>query len=275
MTIPDIASATNARIKALVRLRNRRERDEARRFVIEGYRELTRALDGGITIETLFVCPELYLGPNDAALVVRASEGGAEIVTVAEAPFRKASYRDRPEGLLGVAEQFDTSLARLDLSGNPLVLVAEGIEKPGNLGTMLRTAEAAGATGVIVADATTDPFNPNVVRASLGTLFTVPLAIAASAEALGALRAAGIRVVATTPAGEAAHFATDLTGPTALVVGSEQYGLSTAWLEGADQRIVIPMPGSVDSLNAAMAAGIVLFEAVRQRAIASSADDTG
>ncbi|OFW66599.1 MAG: hypothetical protein A2Z12_08155 [Actinobacteria bacterium RBG_16_68_21] len=275
MTVPDISSAANPRIKALVRLRNRRERDAAGRFLIEGYRELARAIDGGVSIETLFTCPELYLGDNDVGLAARVVATGAELVAVAEEPFRKASYRDRPEGLLAVAVQFPTGIDRLDLTGTPLLLVAEGIEKPGNLGTMLRTAEAAGATGVIVADATTDPFNPNVVRASLGTLFTVPLAIAASAEALGALRAAGIRVVATTPAGEAAHFATDLTGPTALVVGSEQYGLSTAWLEGADQRIVIPMPGSVDSLNAAMAAGIVLFEAVRQRAIASSADDTG
>ena len=274
VTIPDIASATNARIKALVRLRNRRERDEAHRFVIEGYRELTRALAGGITIEKLFVCPELYLGPNDAALVVRASEGGAEIVTVAEAPFRKASYRDRPEGLLGVAEQFDTSLARLDLSGNPLVLVAEGIEKPGNLGTMLRTAEAAGASGVLVVDPTTDPFNPNVVRASQGTLFTVPLAVGSTPDAIATLRAAGVAIVATTPSATLPHHGADLSRPCAIAVGSEQYGLSKEWIEAADDRVVIPMPGSVDSLNAAMAAGIVLFEAVRQRAISGAPGDS-
>ena len=268
VTGPDIVSAANDRIKALVRLRDRRERDAVRRFLIEGHRELARALDAEITLETLFTCPELHLGVNDARLVTRAADGGAEIVTVAEAPFRKASYRDRPEGLLAVAEQFDIGIGRLDLSGTPLLLVAEGIEKPGNLGTMLRTAEAAGASGVIVADQTTDPFNPNVVRASLGTLFTVPLAVTSTDEAIAALHRAGVVIVATTPAGDTAHFATDLTRPTAIVVGSEQYGLSARWLETADVRVVIPMPGSVDSLNAAMAAGIVLFEALRQRAVA-------
>ena len=274
MTTPQITSATNSRIKTLVRLRNRRERDDARRFLIEGYRELTRALDAGVSIETLFTCPDLHLGPNDAALVERAATAGAEVVTVASGPFRKASYRDRPEGLLAVAAQFDTGLTRLDLTGTPLVLVAEGIEKPGNLGTMLRTAEAAGASGVIVADPTTDPFNPNVVRASLGTLFTVPLAVASTTDAISFLRGSGITIVATTPVGDSPHYAPDYTPASAVVVGSEQYGLSREWLEAADVRVVIPMPGSVDSLNAAMAAGIVLFEAVRQRTIAGQAPGT-
>jgi TrmH family RNA methyltransferase len=266
VTIPDITSPANDRIKGLVRLRNRRERDALGRFVVEGYRELTRALDGGVAIETLFTCPDLYLGTNDVALAERAAGGGAEIVTITEEAFRKASYRDRPEGLLAVAEQFDTGIQRIDLAHTPLVLVAEGIEKPGNLGTMLRTAEAAGCAGVLIADPTTDPFNPNVVRASLGTLFTVPISVTDTGGAIAALRSHGVSIVATTPAGDIPHFATDLTGPCAVVVGSEQYGLTGAWLEAADVRAVIPMPGSMDSLNAAMAAGIVLFEAVRQRA---------
>ena len=274
MTTPQITSATNSRIKTLVRLRNRRDRDDARRFLIEGYRELTRALDAGVSIETLFTCPDLHLGPNDAALVERAATAGAEVVTVAAGPFRKASYRDRPEGLLAVAAHFDTGLARLDLTGTPLVLVTEGIEKPGNLGTMLRTAEAAGASGVIVADPTTDPFNPNVVRASLGTLFTVPLAVASTTDAISFLRGSGVTIVATTPVGDSPHYAPDYTPASAVVVGSEQYGLSREWLEAADVRVVIPMPGSVDSLNAAMAAGIVLFEAVRQRTIAGQTPGT-
>lgn len=265
MTDP-IVSTTNSQVKTLVRLRNRRERDRSERFVIEGYRELTRAVAAGIVIETLYVCPGLYLGDNEPALVDAIATTGATVVPVAEQPFRKASYRERPEGLLAVAHQFPTGLDRLDLTGSPLLLVVESIEKPGNLGTMLRTAEAAGAAGVIVADPTTDPFNPNVVRASLGTLFTVPLAVTSSAEAITTLRTHGIRLMATTPAGAIPHHAADLTGAVAIVVGSEQYGLSDAWLAAADERIVIPMPGSVDSLNAAMAAGIVLFEALRQRA---------
>ena len=260
-----ITSLSNERIKSLVRLRNRRERDRTGRFLIEGFRELSRAADAGITLDTLFTCPPLYLGDNEDGLVSRWRAAGAEIVEVAEEPFRKASYRDRPEGLLAVAAQFPVSLDRLGLPSEPLLLVAESIEKPGNLGTMIRTAEAAGADAVVVCDPATDPFNPNVVRASLGTLFAVPLAVASTAETRDWLRAHGIRSLAATPAATVAHHDADLTGAVALVIGSEQYGLTDAWLDGADQGIVIPMPGSADSLNAAMSAGILLFEAVRQR----------
>jgi TrmH family RNA methyltransferase len=130
---------------------------------------------------------------------------------------------------------------------------------------MLRTAEAAGTAAVVAADPTTDPFNPNTVRASLGTLFGVPLAVADSPAVVAWLRSRDIRILAATPAGAAAHWDADMRGAVALVIGSEQYGLSDVWMEAADQRVVIPMPGSVDSLNAAMAAGILLFEAVRQR----------
>ena len=262
MTEP-ITSATNPRIKRLVRLRTRRERDRSGRFPVEGYRELRRAAAAGITVETLFVCPDLYLGENENALVSDLRSAGTEIVDVSEEAFRKAAYRDRPEGLLGVAATFDVSLDRLDLPPDPLLLVVEAIEKPGNLGTMLRTAEAAGADAVVVADATTDVFNPNVVRASLGTLFTVSLAVATSDESRRFLDDRGIRTVATTPDASTPHTEADLTGPVAVVVGSEQYGLTADWLDG--ETVVIPMPGSVDSLNAAMAAGIVLFEALRQR----------
>jgi TrmH family RNA methyltransferase len=262
---PSITSSANPRIKELVRLRTRRERDRSGLFLIEGYRELSRALAGGVRPATLYCCPALYLGGNEDALVEQARRTGAEVLTVAEAPFRKASYRDRPEGLLAVARQFPTDLEPLDPGTDPLFLVVEGIEKPGNLGTMLRTAEAAGAAAVIVCDPTTDPFNPNVVRASLGTLFSLPLAMADTPTTLAWLRRRGVRTVATTPSATLAHWEADLTGPVAVAVGSEQYGLSDSWIEAADQRVLIPMPGSVDSLNAAMAAGIVLFEAVRQR----------
>jgi TrmH family RNA methyltransferase len=261
-----ITSPANPRIKQLVRLRERRERDRSSLFLVEGYRELGRALEAGVELTELYCCPDLYLGGNEQALAEDARRAGAEVVPVAEAPFRKASYRDRPEGLLGVARQFPTSPARLAPGRDPLLLVVEAIEKPGNLGTMLRTAEAAGAAAVVVCDPATDPFNPNVVRASLGTLFTVPLAVADTPGAIARLHELGIRTVATTPSASQAHWEADLTGPVAVVVGSEQYGLSDAWLAAADCRVVIPMPGTVDSLNAAMAAGIVLFEAVRQRA---------
>ena len=263
-----ITSPANPRIKHLVRLRERRERDQSGLFLIEGYRELSRALEGGVELTELYSCPSLYLGEHEGALVEAAIAAGAELVPVAESPFRKASYRDRPEGLLGVARQFPTGLERLQPGPDPLLLVVEAIEKPGNLGTMLRTAEAAGAAAVVVCDPATDPFNPNVVRASLGTLFSVPVVVGDTPGAIARLRALGIRTVATTPSASLAHWEADLTGPVAVVVGSEQYGLSAPWLEAADLRVVIPMPGSVDSLNAAMAAGVVLFDAVRQRAAA-------
>jgi TrmH family RNA methyltransferase len=263
--IDPVTSPTNPRIKALVRLRNRRERDRTGTFIIEGFRELRRAVDHGIRIVELYACPELYLGGNEDALVHDAAESGATIVPVALEPFRKASYRDRPEGLLAVAEHFPVDIERLDPPDPALLLVAESIEKPGNLGTMLRTADAAGVDAVIVCDPTTDPFNPNVVRASLGTLFTVPLAVAGSEAAIAWLRERNIRSYATTPDAARPHWDVDLGVSSAVVVGSEQYGLSQTWLEAADERVIIPMPGAVDSLNAAMAAGIVLFEAVRQR----------
>ncbi len=260
-----ITSTTNPRVKALVRLRDRRERDRTGTFLVEGYRELSRAVEAGVALRTVYTCPALHLGPNEPELLGAAEAAGAEILELAEAPFRKASYRDRPEGLLAVAEQFDVGLDGLDLAGDALVLVVESIEKPGNLGTMLRTADAAGATGVVVCDPTTDPFNPNVVRASIGTLFAVPLAVADTKEAIRVLREEGVRTVATTPDTSMPHWEADLRGPAALVIGSEQYGLSDAWLGGADEKVRIPMAGRADSLNAAMAAGIVLFEAVRQR----------
>lgn len=265
MSEPEITSATNPRIKALVRLRKRRERDSLGRFLIEGFRELTRAVDAGITLDELYVARGLFLGHNEDELVARIARTGTAIHEVGDAPFQRASYRDRPEGLLAVARQFPAAISDLDLSGNPLVLVAEAIEKPGNLGTMLRTADAAGVSSVIVADPTTDPFNPNVVRASLGTLFTVPIAVTDSATAIETLKSHGVTILAATPDGAVAHHSVDLTGAVALVVGSEQYGLSQDWLEAADRRIAIRMPGAVDSLNTAMAAGILLFEAVRQR----------
>lgn len=260
-----ITSLQNPRIKSLVRLRKRRERDHTGRFLIEGYRELRRAVDRRLPLETLYVCEELFLGSNEPQLIKDAAALGAEIVGVGADPFAKVSYRDRPEGLIAVARQFDTDLDSLPSAPDPLVLVVESIEKPGNLGTMLRTADAAGVTAVIVADPTTDPFNPNVVRASLGCLFTVPLAVSTTDQAMEWLAAAQIRSVATTPDTAALHWQADLTGPVAIIVGSEQYGLSGEWLDRADTLVRIPMGGEADSLNAAMAAGVVLFEAVRQR----------
>ena len=158
-----VTSPTNPKVKRLVRLRNRRNRDAEGVFLIEGFRELSRAADTGTRIDELYVCEDLFLGTNEPALVDRIASAGSRCHFLAPTPFRKVAYRDRPEGLLAVAPQFDTRLSQLDLPQDALLLVAEAIEKPGNLGTMMRTADAAGAAAVVVADPTTDPYNPNVV----------------------------------------------------------------------------------------------------------------
>lgn len=261
-----ISSVHNPRIKQVLKLRRRPQRDKLGRLLIEGYRELKRALDNGWNPDVLFFCPVLFQGTNEPALLERCRKAGAKLFECSEAVFRKIAYRDRPEGLLALAPPIRRGLADLALSRNPLVLVAERIEKPGNLGTMIRSADAAGADAVIVSDPTTDVNNPNVVRASIGTLFAVPVATADSEAALAWLKQRGIRVVAATPAAPTEYTETDLTLPTALVVGSEQYGLQSIWLERADVRVRIPMRGQGDSLNVATAATILLYEAVRQRA---------
>jgi len=252
-------------VKYLVRLRSRRTRDADGRFLIEGYRELSRAVAKGVLIEEVGYCQSLFLGSNEPALLAMAQAHGATLVEYDEAPFRKVSYRDRPEGLIALARQFPTGLDDLSLPAAPLLLLVESIEKPGNLGTMLRTADAAGVDAVIVTDPTTDPFNPNVVRASIGCLFVVPVAIAGSPETIAWLRHRGIRLVATTPRADRLHWDVRYSGAFAIAVGSEQYGLSDTLLDAADELVRIPMHGDADSLNAAMAAGVVLYEALRQR----------
>lgn len=267
MTAPVITSPANPAVKRLVKLRSRRRRDQEGVFIIEGYRELAKAAAVNLAVDELYVCEELFLGANEPALAARIEASGARLRRLAPAPFRKAAYRDRPEGLLAVAPQFDTSLRRLRLPADPLLLVVEAIEKPGNLGNMLRTADAAGAAAVVAADPGTDPFNPNAVRSSIGSLFTVPLAVCSSAEAREWLESRGVRPVAASPAAASPLWEIDLTGPTAAAVGSEQYGLSGPWLDGRYPAARIPMAGAADSLNAAAAAAVLLFEAVRQRSV--------
>ncbi len=259
-----ISSPQNSRVKALVRLRTRRERERKATFLVEGYRELRRALAWKGQIEAVYCCPPLFLGDNEEKLLSEAAQA-AEVVEMSEAAFRKVAYRDRPEGLLAVLRQPSLPLSRLRLGAEPLVLVVESVEKPGNLGAMLRTAEAADADAVVVADPATDVFNPNVVRASLGSLFTVPLAVAEGREALDWLRQSNLRVISTSPAAREPCWKTDLSGRVAVVIGTEQYGLSDLWLDGADHKVSIPMSGTVDSLNAGSAAAVLLFEARRQR----------
>jgi TrmH family RNA methyltransferase len=265
MPVEIITSLQNARLKRLVRLRDRRARDEEKAFLVEGYREVRRALERKVALEGLYFSREWFLGENEPALLASAEAAGAELIELSKYAFAKVAYRERPDGILAVAPQWSRSLGDLELPKDPFILVVEAIEKPGNLGTILRSADAAGCHAVIVCDPVTDLFNPNVVRASTGVLFSVPCVVEESASVHAWLKGRGIRTVATTPAATSLYTDSDLRGPLAVIMGSEQYGLSEFWLKNADLPVRIPMAGQADSLNVAMAALITLFEAVRQR----------
>ena len=260
-----ITSLQNPRIKQLVRLRERRERDEAGVFLIEGYREIRRALEKGVQPREFYFSPDWFLGENEPALIEQARAAGAHLFELSKDAFAKVAYRERPDGLLALAPQWKRGFDDLKLGPNPFLLVCESIEKPGNLGTILRSADAAGCDAVIVCDPVTDLFNPTVVRASTGVLFSVPVVVSDSATVHAWLKAKGIRTAATTPHTTNLYTQTDLRGPLAIIMGSEQYGLSEFWMKGADLLVRIPMAGQADSLNVAMATIITLFEAVRQR----------
>lgn len=251
-----ITSTANPLVKDLARLRTPRHRRSAGRFLIEGRRPLEMAFGAGVRVDQVVVCPELG---------GRAGDWPVDVVEMTEAPFRKVSVRQKPDGVLGVARLLDTGLPPAPTNGPLLVLVAEAVEKPGNLGAMLRTADATGVAVVMVTDPTTDIHNPNVVRASQGALFTVPVAITTMPEALAWLDTHSIRLVALSPAAATTLWETDLTGRVAVAVGSESPGLSPPLTAAAETTVMLPMQGSVDSLNVSVVAAVALFEACRQR----------
>ncbi len=257
-----LTSSQNPKIKSLLRLRDKKERDKTALFLVEGYRELKRAIDSGVGFESLFICPELFLGSNEPSLIRQFNTAVFELPSFL---FRKISYRDRPDGLIGVAHQMKTKLEMLKKSSPSLYVIAEAIEKPGNLGTILRSSDAVGADAVIVCDRCTDIYNPNVVRASVGTLFTLRVVEAEGIEVLKWLRSQKIQIVAATPSAETPFTEASLSGDVAIVVGTEQLGLTQQWLEAADMCVKIPMEGIADSLNVAMATTLLLYEALRQR----------
>lgn len=249
-----ISSEQNDIVKHLVRLRSRRHRDRDGLFVIEGARIVARALATGVDIVEMFVCPDLG----------GALPGTNSVTEMTEAPFRKASIRQNPDGVMALAHHLDTRLERL--AHGTCVMVVEALEKPGNLGAILRTADAVGVDALVCCDPTTDIHNPNVVRASQGALFSVPLAVADVDATLTWLRAGGISLVATSPGADADLWDADLTGPVAIAVGAEADGLTRSLLARADVTVRIPMRGTtVDSLNASVSAAVVLYEVVRQR----------
>ncbi len=272
--MPDviITSPSNARLKDLLALRRRRVREELAETLLEGLEETELALDAGVAPRAIYHCPELMLDPDvGAALVERARAAGAEVVELGRTAFEKVAYREGPDGILARVPSPGLALDDVELPPDALVLYCEGVEKPGNLGAMLRTADAAGVALVISADPVTDWGNPNVIRGSKGTVFSVPVAAAPSTEALDWLRRHGVAVVATTPDTDVLHTEADLTGSIAIGVGSEKYGLIEDTLARADRRVRIPMVGKANSLNVATSAAIVVYEAVRQRDLAREA----
>ena len=266
MPEPELTSLRNPRVRAAADLRERRARDEAGLTLVDGVRELDRAIAGGARVVEVFI-DDARLGPEGAAVLARAVRAGATAVPVSAAVLDRLAFGDRNEGLVATVRIPDLALDVLALPANPLVVVVEGIEKPGNLGAVLRSADAAGADGVIAADPRTDLYNPNAVRASLGTLFTVPVAAGSSAEVRAYLGAASVRIVTARVEAEILYTDADLRGPLAIVLGSESDGLTDAWLGDDVLALRLPMLGAADSLNVSVAAAVLLYEARRQRGL--------
>jgi TrmH family RNA methyltransferase len=253
-----ISSPSNPRIKAFAGLKKARNRSATGLFLIEGEREVERAIAAGVALDTLLVCDDLVTRPlPDVA-------DSVAVLQLTRQPMTKVSVRQNPAGVIAVARRFDSRLSDLSLGPRPLVLVAEAVEKPGNLGAMMRTAEAVGADAIVIADSTTDVFNPNVVRASQGALFMVPLAVASSREVVDWVEQNSLRLFGGYPEAVTEMWDVDMTGPTAIVVGAEDVGLSSVWDEIA-APVRIAMAGAADSLNASVSAALMLYEAVRQR----------
>lgn len=276
----ELTSADNPRVKAVVRLREHRHRRESGLLVAEGLREIGRARAAGLAVRELYWSQAMIAEDKRAeveALATACAGERALVARVNEALMNKMAYTQNPPGLLAVMEQpawsrvaLGEALGMLGLpeiaGAGEMWLVAVGIEKPGNLGAMVRTADAAGCTGVLVADGVVDAFNPNAIRASTGAVFTLPVLGATGEETRQMLRARGVKIMATTPEGASAHSRVDWRGPVAVIIGAEDRGLDSGWLQAAAGRVGIPMAGRMtDSLNASVAAGVVLFEARRQR----------
>ena len=293
-----ITSAKNPKIKNLLQLQEKsRARREQGLFVVEGRRELEHCLSAGFTVRTLFVCPEIADGLTEEGVVSQISghprpdkrEGPAGeasgrgrseaeaicdtipsavkplVIEIPAQLYRKVAYRESTEGIIAEVEYKSLKLEDLKLPGNPLIMVLESVEKPGNLGAVLRSADAAGVDAVIFCDPLTDLYNPNLIRASIGAIFTVPTVAASSEETIAFLKARDIQILTAQLQDSSLYYDVDMRRGTALVMGTEATGLTDVWRQAASAHIRIPMLGRLDSLNVSVSAAILLFEAVRQR----------
>lgn len=288
MRIETITSAQNRKVKELLTLVEKsKARSAAGLFVVEGQRELGHCLDAGFIPETLFICGDVMAVQNNAvngaktghlAENIEGKDGLDALIAKAEALnprlgvvqipaflYEKVAYRGSTEGIIAEVHSVPRALEDLRLGERPLVMVLESVEKPGNLGAVLRSADAAGADAVIVCDPLTDIWNPNLIRSSVGAVFSVPVAVCTSADAIAFLKKRGIRILTAQLQDSEWYYDTDMTGATALVMGTESTGLTQAWRDSADAHIKIPMLGRLDSLNVSVSAAVLLYEAVRQR----------
>ncbi|MDR3094872.1 MAG: RNA methyltransferase [Bacteroidales bacterium] len=260
-----ISSIQNPGIKALLKLDKAHERRKQGLFVMEGSRELSLAVAGGVVVRQLFVCEEMLSEPSLS--LVRSLNVPTE--TVSAAVFEKLTYRSGSDGIVALAVARRLSLSAIRLSANPFVIVLESVEKPGNLGAIMRTADAARADAVIVCDPQTDIFNPNTIRSSIGCVFTQQIAVCTSEEAYRWMTEGGMNIHAAELSAAKWYYDTDFTVPSAIVMGTEAAGLTDFWLRNATSRIKIPMRGQIDSLNVSVSTAILTFEAMRQRKFTS------
>lgn len=258
-----ITSLQNSKIKNIIRLHKAQERKEQQLFLVEGRKEIELALSAGYNMFSIFFCPELFEPNFNINAVLNKVENSFEITSEV---FAKIAYREKSDGLMGVFKQRHLSINQLSAGNNPLIIVLESVEKPGNLGAILRTADAASVSAVIVCDPRTDIFNPNIVRSSLGCLFTNKVVVCSNDEALHFLKKNNINIYSAALHPESKQYDQfDYKKPTAIVMGTEADGLSKFWLNNCNEKIIIPMLGKIDSLNVSNSTAILAYEIMRQR----------
>ena len=260
-----ITSLHNPKIKYAASLRESRQRKKDRVMLVEGRDEIVMALESGAKPQMLFYCFDFFGEGDHSSLMEQIVQRGSGTMEVNKRVFEKIAYRENPDGWLAIFPSIQKKLDDLKLGDNPLIVVVESVEKPGNLGAILRTSDAANVDAVVLCDPKIDLGNPNVLRTSRGTLFTLPIVLAKSDEAFGWLKAHGIKTVAATPEGSTLYTEANLRQPSAIIVGTEKGGLSALWRDGADIKARVPMFGKINSLNVSVSTALFIYEAVRQR----------
>jgi RNA methyltransferase, TrmH family len=271
---PILTSTANPRIKATAALRERRERDRTGLTLVDGAREVRRAIEAGASVTEAFVCEPLLAGADARIALDRLRAEAVTIESVSETVFAKLAFGDRAEGIVAVVRIPSLELGDLTVPANPLIVVIEGIEKPGNVGAVLRSVDGAGADALIGADPGTDLFNPNAIRASAGTCFGVPLAAGSSSAVQAWLRERGLRIVTARVDADRVYTEAALAGGVAIVLGAEADGLSDAWSGPGFEAVRLPMLGMADSLNISVTAAVLLYEARRQRGLPEASSRT-